>query len=110
MKFELKEYNVQEKDNNIMNITFYSNQLYFNNQIIENKIEEVKTILNQYKDTIINLNNKRIDNLKGGIQKILNIQFDNDTYVYRIIGNTPDEENSNLYSEIKEKILKIIKR
>ena len=45
---------------------------------------------------------------KGGRQKRMNIEINGKTYT--ILGNNPNTEIAQLYSDIKEEILKIINK
>ena len=113
MKIKLMEYNVTPNidDRNEFNIIVDNEFIMYENQKITdvNKINEIINLLTEYKDIVIKLNNEGISNFKGGRQKFIKIKYEDSEFL-EIVGNTPSVEMSNLYSEIKEKIINIIEK
>lgn len=113
MMFELREYNVTPKieERNEINIALTGDGIRYNNQIIsdENKIKSIVSLLENYKDDILSLNQDRLNNYKGGRQMLLRIKFE-DNNVLCLIGNTPSSEMANLYSKIRNEIVEIIEQ
>ena len=93
-------------------IMFVDNKILYNNSIIQDidKNQSIISLIYDYKEDIIKLNSERIQNYKGGIQKIINIQFDNDDKVYKIIGNTALAASADLYNTLKDKLVSIIEK
>ena len=114
MKLLLREYIVVPKkaEKNEINIMFVDNKILYNNSIIQDidKNQSIISLIYDYKEDIIKLNSERIQNYKGGIQKIINIQFDNDDKVYKIIGNTALAASADLYNTLKDKLVSIIEK
>ena len=114
MKLVLREYNVtpikEKRDEVCVELKDNKVTVYTDDRVIEdnNKIDPFIEFIKGIKENIIKLNEERIQNYKGGRQKSINIQFD-DEKVYSVIGNTPIEESVKMYEAIKEKLGEIIK-
>lgn len=114
MKLVLREYNVtpikEKRDEVCVELKDNKVTVYTDDRVIEdnNKIDPFIEFIKGIKENIIKLNEERIQNYKGGRQKAINIQFD-DEKVYSVIGNTPIEESVKMYEAIKEKLGEIIK-
>lgn len=115
MRLILREYNVtpikEKRDEVCVELKDNKVTVYTDDRVIEdnNKIDPVIEFIKGIKENIIKLNEERIQNYKGGRQKAINIQFDDDEKVYSVIGNTPSEESIKMYESIKEKLGEIIK-
>ena len=115
-KFEIKidEYNVayNTKDRDEFNLLITDNYIRKNSEEIkeglENKINEIKDIISKKLKEIELVANSKQMAYKGGRQKRMNIEINGKTYT--ILGNNPNTEIAQLYSDIKEEILKIINK
>lgn len=81
---------------------FYKNK-QINDEYIYSKVLEV---IKDNIDNIKRLNIENINSYKGGLQEIITIQIDNENYM--LIGNTNNQEMKQLYSKVKDDILKIV--
>lgn len=81
---------------------FYKNK-QINDEDIYSKVLEV---IEDNIDNIKRLNIENINSYKGGLQEIITIQIDNENYM--LIGNTNNQEMKQLYSKVKDDILKIV--
>lgn len=114
MKLVLREYNVtpikEKRDEVCVELKDNKVTVYTDDRVIEdnNKIDPFIEFIKGIKENIIKLNEERIQNYKGGRQKAINIQFD-DEKVYNIVGNTNVVESATLYSLIKAKLGEVIK-
>ena len=114
MKLVLREYNVtpikEKRDEVCVELKDNKVIVYTDDRVIEdnNKIDPFIEFIKGIKENIIKLNEERIQNYKGGRQKAINIQFD-DEKVYNIVGNTNVVESATLYSLIKAKLGEVIK-
>ena len=113
MELKIYEYNVTPNANekNEFGIYLVNDTLTMNGNNVEdeNKIFAVKEVLEENKENIITLATGKIENYKGGRQKILTVKFDVDGETYRIIGNTPSQEMADFYTKIVTEITDIIK-
>ncbi len=113
MELKIYEYNVTPNVNekNEFIVLLVNDKLTINGNNIEgeNKIFAIKKLLEENKDNIIALSTEKIENYKGGSQKILTVKFEVDGETYKIIGNTPSQEMSNFYTRIVTEIINIIK-
>ena len=114
MELNIYEYNVTPNLNerDPFNIQLLDNILRINGKIIEDvkKTIAIVNLLEEYKSDIILIASERAGNYKGGRQKCLTVKFETDGEIYRVIGNTPSQDMANLYSKIKEKMIKIIEQ
>lgn len=106
----IREYTVSRSDKGLVSYLIKNNQILINgkeiNEDITDKINKIKNLINSKITEIETISNSIQRNYKGGIQKMLHIEFDGQKY--NIIGNTSNEKAVNLYIEIKENIKKII--
>lgn len=81
---------------------FYKNKQINDEDIYSKVLEVIKDNI----DNIKRLNIENINSYKGGLQEIITIQIDNENYM--LIGNTNNQEMKQLYSKVKDDILKIV--
>ena len=88
MELNVYEYNVTPNvdEKNEFRILLANDTLTVNGNNVEdeNKVLNVKKLLEENKESIIALANGRIENYKGGRQKNLAVKFDNDGETFRI--------------------------
>ena len=113
MKFRLSEYNVvpDPEKRDAVEIQLVDSKLLYNGQQIEDndKIVAISNFLMNHKDDIVSLNQEKVDNYKGGRQRVLNVQFEDTDWLW-VIGNTPSEAMANLYSELRSELINIIEQ
>ena len=110
MKFSLTEYNVSPKieERNVFSIQLADDVLLYNGQIMDsNKIDLVKNLFIEYRETIVLANLEKVSSYKGGRQCNIAIKYD-DGVVLNVIGNTSSINMSSLYSDIKSRLIAII--
>ena len=114
MELKLYEYNVSSNINefDLVNIQLLNNCITMNGNIIEDedKINAITNLLENYKIEIIKLTSERVPNYKGGRQAGLDVIFETNGEIYKIIGNTPSQEMAEFYYKIKSEIIKIIEQ
>ena len=114
MELNVYEYNVTPNvdEKNEFTILLANDTLTVNgnNDEDENKVLNVKKLLEDNKENIIRLAAENAENYKGGRQKNLAVKFDNDGETFRIIGNTPSQEISDFYTKIVTDITNIVSK
>ena len=107
---KIREYTVSKDNSESTTYLITNTQIQINGEEIKedltNKISKIKNILSSKVNEIETISNSVQSNYKGGIQKTMDIEFNEKKY--RIIGNTSNEEATKLYINIKEEIQKII--
>lgn len=114
-KFEIKinEYNVAYNinDREEFDLVINDNNIKINNkeikEDIERKINNVKNVILENLDKLKLISNAKQQAYKGGRQKRMDIEMNGKTYI--ILGNNPNVEIAQLYSNIINEIQKIIK-
>lgn len=118
IKITLKEYIANTPNDDIkLSFELYSNHflssikphtIFYRNKQINNEDIYIKVIeiIDNNIDNIKRLNMENFNSYKGGLQEIIEIQIDKDKYI--LVGNTDNNEMKQLYSKVKNAILKIV--
>lgn len=119
IKITLKEYIANTPNDDVkLLMELYSNHflptikphtIFYKNKTIndENIYNKIIGIVDSNIDIIKKLNLENVSSYKGGLQEIITIQLDDNNYF--VIGNTDNQEMQQLYKNIKEEIINVLK-